>query len=361
MSYDRSRFIGQFWENIVAAQSRLNAVLGNYRHLSGEFKSERARPEWILSFQHRLLHASRIFTRHSLCLKDMKNPIDAVVEYIEGHPVLIASIVITGMFAAVAHLIVNSGYISNLRGGEFQLTETYAKYPLLARTQIAHNSWILKIGLKKDSTLLGLPLGQCISIRAFIEGEEVERRYTPITSVDTKGYFELLIKTYAEPHGIMTRHIEALPLGSMIEIRGPLGDFKYEKGMCRHLCLIAGGTGITPCYTVLTHILNDVKDFTKISLIFANISKRDILLYEQLNQLASAYPKQFDVLYVLNHPPAEGWSGAAGYVTKEIIKERFGPPKDDMMVNTCGPPLMRKSIAISLVELGFKQSQSFKF
>jgi cytochrome-b5 reductase len=42
--------------------------------------------------------------------------------------------------------------------------------------------------------MLGLPIGQHISIVAQIGDKEIQRSYTPISSDDDRGYFDLMIK-----------------------------------------------------------------------------------------------------------------------------------------------------------------------
>lgn len=59
-------------------------------------------------------------------------------------------------------------------------------------------------------------------------------------------------------------------------------------------------------------------DTTKIDLIFANVNEEDILLKEDLDQLA-AEDQGFCVHYVLNNPP-EQWTGGVGFVTPEMMK-----------------------------------------
>jgi NAD(P)H-flavin reductase len=62
-------------------------------------------------------------------------------------------------------------------------------------------------------------------------------------------------------------------------------------------------------------------DKTEIDLIFANVNAEDILLREDLDQLAKD-DKSFRVHYVLNNPP-ENWEGGVGFVTPEMITVRI--------------------------------------
>ena len=83
--------------------------------------------------------------------------------------------------------------------------------------------------------------------------------------------------------------------------------------------MIAGGTGITPMLQIIRAVIRGRKagDTTEVDLIFANVNKEDILLQEDLDQLAKE-DKGFRVYYVLNNPP-EGWTGGVGFVTPEMI------------------------------------------
>lgn len=90
--------------------------------------------------------------------------------------------------------------------------------------------------------------------------------------------------------------------------------------------MIAGGSGITPMYQVLCGLLRDPKDKTQISLVFGNITEEDILIREELDALAAAHPQRFRLHYVLNTPPAQGWTGGSGFVSTDIIKAQLPPP-----------------------------------
>jgi len=282
-----------------------------------------------------------------------------VWEYLERQPFVLALISVTALISTLMFIVMSTFDVERPRPIAHQWTKKYSKYPLLSRTEVAKNTYIYKVGLKNEVPL-GLPLGQGLQVRAIIEGEVVERTFTPITASDKKGPFELLMKTYSAPEGKMTRFISELPLGSFIEIRGPVGEFKYRKGMCRHLCLIAWGIGIAPCFTVLSQILNDMEDYTLVSLMYTNNRKEDIMLYDQLNHLAKQNAKQFHLLYVLSDPP-ENWSGASGTATKLIYEKKFGALHENVLIGTCGPPLMSKSTKAALLDAGYKYEQVFQF
>jgi cytochrome-b5 reductase len=86
--------------------------------------------------------------------------------------------------------------------------------------------------------------------------------------------------------------------------------------------MIAGGTGITPMLQITKAIMRDPKDKTQVDLLFANVNEEDILLKDDLDDLAKEYPGKFRVHYVLNNAP-EGWTGGVGFVTEDMIKVCF--------------------------------------
>lgn len=108
-----------------------------------------------------------------------------------------------------------------------------------------------------------------------------------------------------------------------MKVRGPKGAMVYTPNMVREFGMIAGGTGITPMLQIIRAIQRgrSTGDKTKVTLIFANVDEKDILLKEEIEQLAKD-DSMFKVYYVLNNPP-EKWDGGVGFVTAEMIKVRL--------------------------------------
>lgn len=180
-----------------------------------------------------------------------------------------------------------------------------------------------RFSLPNPTDILGLPIGQHISVAATIEGQpkEVVRSYTPISSDENPGYFDILIKSY--PTGNISKHMSTLKIGQTLKVKGPKGAMVYVPGLVRQFGMIAGGTGITPMLQIIRAVIrgrpkNGGKDTTEIDLIFANVNSEDILLKEDLDALA-AEDSKFRVHYVLNNPP-DKWDGGVGFVTSDMIK-----------------------------------------
>jgi cytochrome-b5 reductase len=230
---------------------------------------------------------------------------------------------------------------------------TYSHLPLMKKTQITPNVFRLTFSLPTTSTILGLPIGQHVTIKADVRGETVARSYTPVSNNSDLGILELVIKVY--PDGKLTNNYLAhLEVGDEVLFRGPKGAMKYQPNICKKIGMIAGGTGITPMFQVIRAVCEHDRDTTEISLIYANRTEQDILLREELDRFARRYPKNFKVYYMLDQPPKD-WKYGSGFVTQELMKEKLPGPNLDSKVFLCGPPGMVNASKKALVGLGFEQ------
>lgn len=250
-------------------------------------------------------------------------------------------------------------YYNNLPKKVLQ-PDAFQEFELKEKTVISHNVAIYRFALPAYNSILGLPIGQHISIGAAIEqpdgsSKEIVRSYTPISGDHQPGYFDLLIKSY--PTGNISKHMASLAVGQSIRVKGPKGAFVYTPNMVRHFGMIAGGTGITPMLQVVRAIIRGraAGDTTQVDLIFANVTPQDILLKEDLDALA-AEDKGFRVHYVLDKPPA-GWTGGVGYVTADMITKWLPKPADDVKILLCGPPPMISGLKKTTEALGFKKAR----
>ena len=105
----------------------------------------------------------------------------------------------------------------------------------------------------------------------------VARPYTPISSPDIQGAFELLIKSY--PSGRVSTYLHARRAGDKVLIKGPFPKLSYRPNMTRRILMLAGGTGITPMAQVLHRVLDEGSgDRTRVTLLFGSKTRGDILM-----------------------------------------------------------------------------------
>ena len=264
------------------------------------------------------------------------------------------------------------------------LKDPDTKYPLVLaqKTNVSHDTRLFRFQLPSSKHVLGLPVGQHIYLTSHINGELVKRPYTPTTSDDNQGYFDLVIKVY--PNGKMTQYLEQFAIGRAIDVSGPSGNLVYKgKGLfdirtrkpepfvtrrIRRLGMIAGGTGITPMYQILNEILKEQASSAagervdiNIWLLFANQTEQDILLRDELEQLATTNADRFQFWYTVDRD-TPGWAYSKGFINDTMLSEHLPPPGDDVLICMCGPPPMIKFACIpNLEKLGYTEPMRYAF
>ncbi|OIW02416.1 hypothetical protein TanjilG_05009 [Lupinus angustifolius] len=242
---------------------------------------------------------------------------------------------------------------------------------LVSKISISHDVRLFRFALPYEDQLLGLPVGKHIFLCANIDGKLCMRAYTPTSSVDEVGYFELVVKIYFKgmhpkfPNGgTMSQHLDSLPIGSVLEVKGPLGHIEYngrgnflvhgKDKFAKRLAMLAGGTGITPIYQVVQAILKDPEDQTEMHVVYANRTEDDILLREELDAWAKKYHDRLKVWYVVQETIREGWEYSVGFITDSIMREHVPKASKDTLALACGPPpMIQFAVQPNLEKMGY--------
>lgn len=217
------------------------------------------------------------------------------------------------------------------------------------QTLISKNSAIYRFKLKTSLETLKIPVGHHLAVKIPVDGKDEIRYYTPIAQGYEPGYFDIIVKSYAD--GKVSKHFAGLKPGATVEFKGPVGRFNYVTNSYKHIGMVAGGSGITPILQLLNEIITTPEDVTRVSLIYANETENDILLKDELDEISEKYPN-FQVHYVL-HKPSENWVGDVGYVTKEHMLKYLPNASDENRLLFCGPPEMIRMLLNHAEELGW--------
>eukprot|EP00906_Rhabdomonas_costata_P005508 RCo008238 len=243
----------------------------------------------------------------------------------------------------------------------------FRPYTLVSKTELTHGVPCpvvkFRFALPHPTDTLPLPTGQHISLRCLNpeNGKVAMRSYTPTSSPEDVGFFDLVVKIY--PKGVMGQYLNHLEVGKgTVDARGPKGRFTYTPGTYTHIGMLAGGSGITPMYQIMSKIAKNAStDPTKVSLIYGNVTVEDIILRNEIEAMASQHPSQMSVYHVLNKPP-EQWNQGTGFITADMIKERLPPPSQPkIIVLLCGPTPMISALTGHLTALGYTNDQIFTF
>lgn len=264
-----------------------------------------------------------------------------------------------------------------------------------SKVKISEDSYLFKFELPSDD-YLGCPVGQCVSTKMMVKIfdsnvskiEEVFHKYTPISSVNEKGYCDFLIKIYKPSiehpiGGRLTQTIDKLSFGEKIIINGPLGKciylgngkFNIEGNIrqFKNVSMLCGGTGIAPFYQILqSESLNSLKkdkkekENVKFKLFYSNKSENDILLYTKIKE----FEKNIDLKTIFlinsisktNSELLKDNSIVEGIFNKENLQKYTHEPDNDTLILTCG----RKKLCVdvfekNLIEFGHKKDNIFRF
>lgn len=291
-------------------------------------------------------------------------------------PILIIGACIVGL-TAVAFRYLSAPRPVFLTAGSSE----FVPIKLVKKTEISPDTRIWRFALEHPDQILGLPIGQHMTLRATINGEVVTRSYTPTSSDDDRGYVDFIVKVYFRntnarfpDGGKMSQHLESLKLGDTIDVKGPIGRFDYRgKGefkiksgasnfttkKVKKMGLIAGGTGITPMLQVIRAALKDKEDATEMWLLFANQTEADILMRGELEECAK--DGRFHLWYTLDRPD-DKWKFGSGFINEEMIKGHMPAADADTVILMCGPPpMINFACKPNLEKAGFSAEQMFAF
>ena len=181
---------------------------------------------------------------------------------------------------------------------------------------------------------------QYVSVSLNIDGRPVNKPYTirsnPKDALGTENTsYTLTIKTvnpgFASPW-ILANWKE----GDEVDISGPLGDFYYNSIKdAKNVIALAGGSGITPFYSMAAAIVDGVEDFN-LTILYGSRTADGILLKDEIEELAAKSDGKVKVVHVLSNEEKAGFEH--GFLTAELIKKYA--PEGDYSVFMCGPKAM---------------------
>jgi NAD(P)H-flavin reductase len=141
-----------------------------------------------------------------------------------------------------------------------------------------------------------------------------------------------------------------MTVGDTVYIRGPFGHGYEEKEMKhlhgKHLVFVAGGMGYAPLRSLINKVVDERKNYAKISIIYGHRNPEETLYHAEIKALAEM-GGNVEFLETVDKPDAT-WKGNVGVITTLIPKVDLDPK--NTVVATCGPPIMYKFVLRSLFE-----------
>lgn len=222
----------------------------------------------------------------------------------------------------------------------------FRSFPVTEVRNAGPGTKVLRCGLPSNSHVMGMNVSSLVMVNGEKgdDGKVPARPYTPITTDDQAGYFELLVKGY--PTGVVSKYLCSLKPGDSVEIKGPFPKLPFTANMKKNIGMVAGGSGITPMLQVIKEILKNPADKTQVTLVFCNQTPADILLRQEVDTLAATSKGQLKVIYVVDKNLSKDRGIThEGYVTADFLASVLPAPAPDALVYVCGPPPMLKAVA----------------
>lgn len=181
---------------------------------------------------------------------------------------------------------------------------------------------------------------QYVSVALNINGAPVHKPYTirsnPKDALGTEGTSYTLTIKRTNPAFASAYILDNWKEGDSVDISGPLGDFYYQDLRdAKQVIAIAGGSGITPFYSMAAAIVDGIEDF-RMTILYGSRTADGILLKDEVEALAAKSGGKVKVVHVLSEEEKEGYEH--GFITAELIQKYA--PEGEYSVFMCGPKAM---------------------
>ncbi|MBR0843534.1 ferredoxin reductase [Bradyrhizobium liaoningense] len=192
--------------------------------------------------------------------------------------------------------------------------------------------------------------GQHVDIRLTADdGYQAERSYS-IASPPEEQLLTLTVERVDDGE-VSSYLLDELRVGDALEFRGPIGrHFIWSQTRGGPICLIAGGTGITPLMAMLRHRRRS-RAHIPASLIYSARSLADIVYRDELDAMARGDP-DLHLAYALTREHPGDWNGHRGRVNEALLAENSFTREQNPTFFVCGPTGFVESISSMLVRLG---------
>ena len=249
------------------------------------------------------VHIKPIGLLDMLYFKGKKSKRDKIIENTEVKPIV-------------------ADYKSNIKAAERHPdNQEFVIEEIITRGKGDVKSYVLK---KKDGTNPAFfRAGQFMVLRQMIDGKLICR---PVTlscgpAMTLEGKCMVTVKR-VEPDGFLSGYIhDNWKVGDTVQTSGPQGTFFYE-GLrdAKKVIAIAGGSGITPVYSMACAIADGDEDFD-LTVLYGSRTKEDILFADEFAEIMKKTDK-VRLINVLSEEEAEGCEH--GFITAELIKKYAG-------------------------------------
>jgi NAD(P)H-flavin reductase len=155
--------------------------------------------------------------------------------------------------------------------------------------------------------------------------------------------------------GEVTGALHKLAAGDKVGLRAPLGNFfPYEAWKGKDVFFVGGGIGMAPIRSIMLHLLDNARDYGKISLLYGARSPLDMAYGYELDEWLNS--GKLDATLTID-APFEGWKHKVGLIPNVLLE--LAPTPRNCVAVLCGPPIMIKFTLQALQKLAFPDERIF--
>jgi len=199
--------------------------------------------------------------------------------------------------------------------------------------------------------------GQSLTMRTFINKEEVRRTYS-ICSSPIENEWRVAIKK-VDGGSFSTLANEQLKKGDTLEVMPPVGRFytALNPSQKKHYVAFAAGSGITPVLSLIkTTLVTETK--SEFTLVYGNRSRGSIIFFEELEGLKNKFMDRFNLIHILSRERTDA-SLNFGRINSDKLTELSKlieyKKADDFFL--CGPEEMIFAVKAYLEAAGIDQKK----
>ena len=182
--------------------------------------------------------------------------------------------------------------------------------------------------------------GQFLSFKVPFEGQVLVRSYSLSSSPHTDGEHKVTVKRVDDGR-ISNLFNDEVRGGSRLMVVPPAGFFVLEAGAARDVTLFSGGSGITPCISILKTALHDTG--RRVRLLYANRDERSIIFQDELEALRREFGDRLTLLHSLDD--------VNGFVSADHVAKYVDDALDQDFY-LCGPGAFMDTVEEALLGLG---------
>jgi len=205
---------------------------------------------------------------------------------------------------------------------------------------IKENPYTVSVYFKPlDKEFYNYKAGQYLTLKVKVGGKTYHRCFSLSSSPNIDDFLRITVKLKGE---VSHYFYNTAKSGDSVESLLPVGDFTFTPNATaeRHYVMVAGGSGITPLYSMIMQMLQ-FEPKSKVTLLYSNRNEENIIFKKELHQLAHHCP-QFEY--------------------KDFISGNKRISKNDLYIDPnacyyiCGPDSFKDGITQHLKDLNISKS-----